>query len=167
MIGRRGRRVAPVIGRNDQNIVLFHRLLNFREGTVYSFQRVGIAEYIVPMAVQHIRIDEIDKDQPLFRFRGEAFCNLEPLRIVSRMNAPRYPSSAENIIYFSDRDDGDIRFGQYVQHGFSGRFKRKILPVLCTREFAVFMDKRTRYDPSDRPIPRHDPSGNFTYIIEF
>src|ERR1043165_1565120 len=67
MVGRRGSRIASMVGGDDRQIAVFHVLVESRQPGVELFERRCITFDIVAMAIELIEIDQVNVKQSLRR----------------------------------------------------------------------------------------------------
>ena len=102
MVGAAEGRVAAVIGGQQEQVVLAEQRFNLRQRRVEFFQRLRIARHIAAMAVNGIKIDEVDEDQPVYVFLQHRKQRFNAGGIARRMDGVRQPAVREDIFDFAN-----------------------------------------------------------------
>ena len=120
-------RVAAVIRGDDQQIVGLQHGQQPAQRYVKRGRRRRIAVDIPAVAVQHIKIDQIDKGQPVKIRFGQLQQTLLPLRVAPGGECLRDAAAGKDIVDLSHADHVFSRLGQQIQHRFARRQQRKIV----------------------------------------
>lgn len=85
MVGGRRRRIATVIGGQNQNIVAVQSAFDSGQMPVQIFERLCVSFRVVAVTVQHVRVNEIDENKSSLGFSHEAERFFDPLSVVARV----------------------------------------------------------------------------------
>jgi hypothetical protein len=63
VIGAGKRGIVSVIGSNDHQIIIAHCRFNMRHARVEMFESARVAFRVAAVAVEHVEVDQVGKDQ--------------------------------------------------------------------------------------------------------
>ena len=155
-----------MVGGDDQQIVLAHLRLNLRQLRVKRFQRGGVALHIAAMAVDHIKIHEINKQQAVEILVHRLKRRLHAGRVARRMVAPGDAAMVEDVLNLAHAVNRLAVFGQNVAHRL-GRLGAEIAARAGALERArVVADKRTRDDAAHLQLARQQLARNLAVAVQ-
>ena len=115
--------VAPMISRNDEDVVTCHGIAQPRQAPIKCLQGDRIALGIAPMPVNHIEINQICEYQSalmmIFVHGCDGFVN--SIRIVAGVNFFGQSLVVEYVTDFSDAGDKAAPVLEVIQSGQFGR----------------------------------------------
>ena len=109
--------IAPVISRNDKDVVICHGIDQLRQAPIKFLQGGCIARDIASVAVNHIEINQICEYQSALMVIFVHGCNgfVNSVRVVAGMNFFGQTAMAEYITDFSHAGDKAAPVNQVVQ----------------------------------------------------
>ena len=81
MVRGRRRRVAPVIRREDEKILRAEGVQQVRNAPVEILQAPVEVLRVVPVPPEHVRLDEVDEDEPLLELAQKCLRLLDPVDV--------------------------------------------------------------------------------------
>ena len=128
----------------DHDHIIFPHLLHKRRQPCIKFREsLCITVDVAAMAIQHIKIHQIDKAKTVKITLGILHRVLQTIGVGFGIYLLCNASPGKNIIYFAHRNAIQSRCLNGVQHRFGRRFQRKIMPVGRTRVCARSSHKGT------------------------
>ena len=107
VVGRRRRRVAAVVGGDDQQVAGPKRLEQVGQPAVEVLQAAVEVDRVVPVAPEHVRLDEVDEDEPLVERLEQLLGLLDPLDVRLRRVALVDVLAGEDVADLADAVHGD------------------------------------------------------------
>src|SRR4051794_28769683 len=123
MICAAPRRIAAMIGRDDQKIVASQASQQLRETGIESFERGGVARNVAAMTISRVEIDEIGKQQATLAETIQSFQRGIEQSVVTVAALVQTGSAvSEDIVDLADRDHVTmVAFGEVQDRPFRGR----------------------------------------------
>ena len=101
VIGTRRRGVAAMIGGDDDDILIIESAYQFAEAFVECVEAGGISLHVIAMAVKHVCLYEVCKDEPVAPFAIGKH-SLPHLFVCVSAQIHRDASAAKNVVDFAD-----------------------------------------------------------------
>ena len=160
MIRSRSRRIAAVIGRDQQHILRLHRRQEIPQLAVEHRRRCRIAIHIAPMTIFHIEIHQVHEAQAVEIILLRRQRLFHPIDIARNRDMTADAAAGKDIRDLADADCIQPALHERIQHRIRRRQKRKIMPPLRPRIVRICPHERARDHPPHRVRPRQDLAGH-------
>ena len=156
-----------MIRRNHQNVAFAEPGHQIGQLSIEILERLGIALHVVPVPIQHIRIDKVRKDEVAGAVLQKPLGCLDARRVVLRMIDDRDPAMAEDVFNLADRDDALAPLGEPVQNRRLKRRERIVLAVFGARVMAARAGKGPRDHAAYKVFPDKHLPRDLAHAIQF
>src|SRR3984893_15565742 len=117
MVCGRGGRIAPMVGCQDQKIAGGELVIKRWEPAVEFLQRAGVAFDVIPVAIELVKIYQVDEEQTLVKFVERAQSLGHAVGVVLGLLVLLNAAPQKNVEDLAYAEDGNIlRFKLIQQH---------------------------------------------------
>ena len=149
VVGPAKRRVVPVVGGDDDEVVRLHDFEKIAEPAIEFRQRLRVTGHVAPMAEEHVEIDQIREEQAVFHFRPKLARCIPCLRRSKRSGCDSVmPSPAKMSAIFPTPMTSDAAFAERVENA-ARRLHGVIVPPRGAPEMSRRAIERPRDDAPD------------------
>ena len=167
MVRSRESRVTPVIRCDHEHIVLTHLRKELIQPPVKRVQCIRITLYIIPVAVQHVKIHQVHKTQSVKILLQKRERHIHVLLIPLIGKCPCQSPSRKNFVDLSHSDDVFSRRLHHVKDRVPGRFQGEVMAVHGPGKIRSFPDIGPRDHTPHCVVPGEHRSGSAAALIQF
>ena len=113
----RVRRVVAVVGGQDHEVAVAQFAFERHQVRVELLECAGVAGDVAAVAVQHVKVDQVDEHEPRLDGFGELDRVLHAVAVAFGVHRLRDAAAGEDVFDLADPDDGDARGFQAVEAG--------------------------------------------------
>ena len=154
MVGARRCGIAAVIGGDHKHIIRPQMWQKTSQPAVKGGNGGGVAGHIVAVAIQHIKINKIDKAEAAKILVFQPPCLRHAIRISFGWDRAGDAAPSKNIADFPHGDRSPALLPQQVEHCNARRLQGKIVPVCRAREVRIHAGKRSGDHAAHRMFAR-------------
>ena len=146
-----------MVGGDDEHAVVAQQLENLRKAAVKRLERAGKAGHVVAMAIEHVRVHEVRKQQAAPVFLLHIFDDRVGTRLVAGgVIGLRQSAVVEDVLDLADPQHVHAVALDDVEHRLSDGIDREIAAVAGAHKRAGIADKRARDDAADAVFALQD-----------
>ena len=158
--------IAAVIRRNHQQILARKQPEKIAQQRVELFQRLRKPFDIFAMAIQHVEIHEVAKNQSISAFVNRSRQFLHSIGIRFCGDVLLHSAAIINVVNLADAEDLHTFFGKHVHQHRSRRIDRVIMSSRSARETSRRSRKRPCNYPSHAMWPVQKFPCDFAHAIK-
>ncbi len=161
------RRVAAVVGGEDEQVAAGIQALEpARHRAVDGPQGAVEARRVVAVAVDLVRLDEVDEREPVLEPVHQGIRRGDRLGVGRRRVLAADPHPGEHLPDLADRVDGHAGVAELLEVGAPGRVDGEVATPGRPLEGARLARERAGDHPADGVLARHDPPGGGARGVE-
>jgi hypothetical protein len=167
VVGRRRRRVAPVVGGEDQQVVRPQRVEQVRQAAVEVLQAPMEVDRVVAMSPQRVGLDEVREDEPVVDRAQQLFGALDAVDVRLRRELLVDVLVREDVADLSDAVDLVAGVSHEAEVVRALRLEREVVPARAVALVrARLTDERPGDHPAHRVLPGEDLPRGATRAVE-
>ena len=161
------RRIVAVIGSEKEQVTRSQFSQQLWYSGICCLQCIGIASRIVAMTVQHVKVYQVDKDQPPVARTHKLQRCVHTSHVVGTVDCVGDPAMCENVLDLADSHHALSGRNQPIEDGWMRWLGREIPAVLGANILAIHRpDKGPRNHPSHIVLILQDSARDLTDVVK-
>ncbi len=166
VVGRRCRRIAAVVGGEDQQVARMQRLEDVRESTVEVLETAVEVHRVVPVAPEHVRLHEVDEHEATFDRLEELDRPVDAVDVGLRREGLVDVTAGEDVADLPHAVDGVARVADRREIVRPTGLEREVVPIGRPLVVPRFARERPRDHTPDCVPTGEDPPRDPAAVVE-